>query len=353
MNPEEYLDRLIERNEHGELYIPSTNDDVAASIAAAEALVQLKEINIPHGFANNLELSIRACAHSLTEQSRLNIPLAQSRSPIGRQSFFKRRTWVALLRVAAVFFVACVGVLTASARSLPGDALYSLKQAETQFTLTFAGAPQNRASLQIDHLRSALVDLNTVVNQGRDDDAIRLALDTVAAKTSDSLEVVAALPMDSERAAAQQNLDSAIAQEEQALRQLFGNVDWPVRLAFTQQLGALGDPVPTVTNVVVRPQSNGTLLITLTGSHFAPQAQLMIGGRQIGMVNQSIPTQLVAVLSNTAWTPGVYAIGVRNPDGTAAQFILNSDDGNNSDRQDSNHNRRGTPVPYPTGGSDN
>ena len=151
-----------------------------------------------------------------------------------------------------MFIVACVGVLTASARSLPGDALYSLKQAETQFTLTFAGAPQNRATLQIDHLRSALVDLNTVVNEGRDDDAIRLALDTVAAKTSDSQEAVAALPVDSEREAAQQDLDSAIAQEEQILRQLLNNVDWPVRLAFTQQLGALGDPVPTVTNVVVR-----------------------------------------------------------------------------------------------------
>ena len=353
MNPEEYLDRLIERREHGELYIPATNDDVAASMAAAEALTQLKEIDIPRGFANNLELSIRARARILTDQNRWSIPMAQSRSSVGPQRFFKRLTWVALLRVAAVLMVVSVGVLTASARSLPGDALYSLKQAEKQFTLTFAGAPQNRATLQIDLLRSALVDLNTVVNDGRDDDAIRLALDTVAAKTSDSQEAVAALPVDSVREAAQQDLVSALAEEEQTLRQLLNNVDWPVRLAFTQQLGTLGDPVPAVTNVVVRTQSNGTLLITLTGSHFAPQAQLMIDGQQNGMVSQSTPTQLVAIFSNAAWSPGAYSIGVRNPDGTAAQWIFNADDGNNQDRQNSNHNRHGTPVPYPTGSSDN
>ena len=32
MNPEEYLDRLIERHEQGELYVPAINDDVAASM---------------------------------------------------------------------------------------------------------------------------------------------------------------------------------------------------------------------------------------------------------------------------------------------------------------------------------
>ena len=44
-------------------------------------------------------------------------------------------------------------------------------------------------------------------------------------------------------------------------------------------MGALGDAVPTVTQVMVHPQSNGTLLITLTGTHFAPQAELIIDGR--------------------------------------------------------------------------
>jgi hypothetical protein len=251
-----------------------------------------------------------------------------------------------------VLIIAGVGVFTVSARSLPGDALYSLKQAEKQFSLTFAGAPQNLATTQIDHLRNALVDLTTVVNEGRNDDAIRLALDTVAAKTSDSQAEVAALPADAVREATQRNLDSAIAEEEQILRQLLNKVDWSIRLAFTQQLGSLGEPVPTVTNVVLRTQSNGMFLITLTGSNFAPQAQLMIDGQQNGMVSQSTPTQLVAISSNARWSPGAYALGVSNPDGTAAQMIVNSGYQNNPERDDSNHNRRGTPVPYPTGSPD-
>ncbi len=365
MNPEEYLDRLIERHEQGELYVSTINDEVAASMEAVEALLQLNEIHVPHGFANSLELSIRTRTRNLNEQNRGNISLtnsdslnelyhwnvssAQSRNGIKPKPLVKRRAWVTLLRIAAVFVIAGVGILTASSRSLPGDALYSLNQAEKQFTLTFAGAPQNRASLQIDQLQSALLDLNTVVKEGRDDDSIRMALETVAAETSDSQGAVAALPMDSTRGKEQQALASALAEEEQVLRQLLNSVNWPVRLALTQQLGSLGEPVPTVSNVVVRTQSNGTLLITVTGSYFAPQTQLMINGQPSGIVYQTTLAQLVAGSSNVTWyRGGSFAIGVRKPDGTAAQLIIDSVDENNTDKQDDNSSKHSIPVPYPT-----
>ncbi len=370
MNPEEYLDHLIERHEQGELYVPTINDEVAASMAAMEQLSQLNEIHIPHRFANHLELSIRARvrdlnmqntgnipylnSHNLNEQNRWNISPIQSHNTVKQQAIVKRRVWVALLRIAAVFVIVGVGVLTASARSLPGDALYSLNQAEKEFSLTFAGAPQNRATLQINQLQSALVDLNTVVKEGRDDDSIRLALNTVAAETSDSQEAVAALPADSTRGKAQQALTSALAEEEQILQQLLNRVDWPMQLDLTQQLGSLGEPVPTVSNAVVHLQSNGMLLITVTGSGFAPQAQLLIDGQQIGIVKQITPTQLIDYSNNIAWFKGgSYAIGVRNADGTAAQLIINSVNEDNSDKQDDNHSRHGTPIPYPTGGTEN
>jgi hypothetical protein len=368
MNPEEYLDRLIESHEQGELDVPIIHDEFTASMAAAEALTRLNDIRISHRFANSLELSIRARVRSLTEQNhwdiqptqphkltehnRWNIPSAQSSSSVIPQRAFKRRAWVTLLRIAAVLIIAGVGILTASARSLPGDALYSLNQAEKQLTLTFAGAPQSRAALQIDHLRSALLDLNAVVKEDRDDDSIRLALDTVAATTSDSQEAVAALPVNSASGETQQALTNVLAEEEQVLRQLLNSVDWPIRLAITQQLGSLGERVPTVTNVVVRPQSDGTLLIKVTGSYFAPQAQLIIDGLQNGMVRQIASTQLVADSSNGAWYRGAYAIGVRNPDGTAAQLLINTVDENSSDEQDNNSNKHGTPIPYPTGSPD-
>jgi len=338
MNPEEYLDRLIERREHEQEQLPVTNDEIAASLAAAEMLTQLQEVEVPPGFASRLEVAVRAHSRDLVRQNGRIIPMASPQSPAGSQRFPRRRAWVVMLRIAAVLMLACVGILTASTRSLPGDALYVMKQAEHQFTLTFAGAPQDRASLQIDQLRSALVDLSTVVNDGRDDDAIRLALDTVAAKTNDSREAVAALSAGPERATAQRSLDGVLAGEEQTLRHLLDHVDWPVRLAFTQQLGALGDPVPTVTHVMLRTQSNGTLLITLTGTHFAAQAELIIDGRPAGMVSQTTSQQLVAVISNSAWSPGSYAVGIRNPDGTAAQMVLNVDDNHY-------HSRQATPQP--------
>jgi hypothetical protein len=240
MNPEEYLDRLIERGEHGgEAQIPLANDEVAASLHAAEVLAQLQKIEVPPGFAHRLELSIRTRARSISEQHTETIPIARPRSSAGSQPFPRRRTWIALLRLAAVLMVACIGVLTASAQSLPGDALYGLKQAEKQLTLTFANNPQNRASDQIDQLRSALVDLNTVVNDGRGDDAIGLALDTVAAKTSGSQEAVAALPAGSEREAAQQGLDDVLAQEDQTLRHLL--VHKEALRAYCQEHGIKGD----------------------------------------------------------------------------------------------------------------
>ena len=353
MNHEEYLDLLIERRAYAEVHIPMANDKVAASLAAVEVLDQLQEIEVPPGFANRLELSIRTRARSLAEQNGGTVPLERPLSlaeqnggtmslerplsPAGSQRFLKRRAWIAVLRIAAVLMVACVGVLTATAHSLPGDALYGLKQAEHQFTLTFENNPQNRVSAQIDQLRSALVDLGAVVDDGRGDDAIRLALDTVAAKTIACRGEVAAVPAGSEREVAQRALDSILTEEEQTLRHQLDHVDWPIRLAFTQQLGALGDPVPTVTRVVVRQQFNGMLLITMTGSHFAPQAELIIDGRPAGMVSQTTPEQLVAVISNAALTPGAYAVGVRNPDGTAAQGVLNVND--------NNHSRQGTPGP--------
>ncbi len=348
MNPEEYVDRLLEQRERGEKQLPVITDEVAASLAAAEVLTQLREIAVPPEFAGYLELYLRARVRNFGQQTSTALPVVR---PVSRAGV--RRSWTAVLGFAAVLLAACISILTASARSLPGDTLYGLKQAEYQFTLNFASGPRDRASAQIDQLRNALVDLRTVVSAGRDDDAIRLALESVAVKTNDSRGAVAALPAGAERESAQRDLDGVLAQEEQTVRHLLDQADWPVRLACTQQLGALGDAVPTVTRVLVHPQSNGTLLITLTGTHFAPHAELMIDGRPGGTVSQSSSQQLVAVLSDAAWSAGAHALGVRNPDGTAAQMALSDEsDGHNGSgtpQPNDDHNRSGTPQPDDSG----
>ena len=141
---------------------------------------------------------------------------------------------------------------------------------------------------------------------------------------------VAALPDGSQRTSAQQDLTNVLAQEDQTVRQLLPQLDWPMRLLFTQQLGKLGDPVPTVTHVTVRAQLNGTLLITLTGTHFAPQAVFVLNGKSVGTVSQVTPGQLVAIIRTSQWSSGSHALGVLNPDGTAAQRVI-SGGGSNID----------------------
>jgi len=323
MNPEEYLDRLLERRERGEAQLSVTNDEIAASLAAAEILTQLQKIDAPPELASRLELSIRARARGLAQQNGRVFPTELSRGPASSHRSLRRRSWIIELVAAAVLLLVCIGTLMAYTRSLPGDSFYVLKQTEQQFARTFADDPQDYASVQIDQLHSSIVDLNTVVNDGRGDNVIRLALDIVAGKTSDSRMAVAVLPAGTGHEAEQRDLDGVLAEEDQTLRHLLDHVDWKIQLAFTKQLGSLGDPVPTVTYARVRMQWNGTLLITLTGTHFAPGAELIIDGRPEGMVSQSTSEQLVAIINSSMWSPGAHTLGVRNPDGTAAQTVFN------------------------------
>jgi hypothetical protein len=136
MNPDEYVDRLIERRERGEKQLPVITDEIAASLAAAEVLTQLREIAVPPEFAGYLELYLRAHARSFGQQTSTALPVVRPASRVG-----VRRSWTAVLGMAAVLLAACISILTASARSLPGDTLlYGLKQAEYQLTLNFASA---------------------------------------------------------------------------------------------------------------------------------------------------------------------------------------------------------------------
>ena len=68
MTPEEQLDHLIERWEHSALPEPGDGDELAARLAAAEALKHLQGVAEPPGFAARLEARVRARARSLTAQ---------------------------------------------------------------------------------------------------------------------------------------------------------------------------------------------------------------------------------------------------------------------------------------------
>ena len=60
MNPEEQLDRLIEQRQQGELPRRIGDEELAARLAAVDALTQLQEIEPPPVFAAQLEARLRA-----------------------------------------------------------------------------------------------------------------------------------------------------------------------------------------------------------------------------------------------------------------------------------------------------
>lgn len=325
MHPEEELDQLLdEQLLRGSQFAPSS-EAVAASLAAAKMLVQLQELAPPARFEHRLEGKIRASARAqrdsrLIETGKL-IPLPSAPgalSPLPRPR--KRRTWVATLGAVAVLLIAFASLLTFSAHNELPNLPFGWKQAQNQETLTARAEAQNAANAALGHLRNALADLTTVVNEGRDDRAIRQALKSVSLWTSMSREAVAALSPGSARQATQHNLNEVLAEEDQTLRLLLGRVGFSIKVAFTRQLGMLGDPVPRVIYVTVRAQTNGTLLISLTGKNFASRAQLMIEGKLTGTVIQRSASLLVAVVSGAQRFPEMDTIGVLNPDGTAAQM---------------------------------
>ena len=352
MTPEERLDRLLELREQGAPRLPLTSEDLAARIAAAAALEQLQAFDAPPEVDARLESLIRARARQLAHQQGGELPVPRPPERRHAHRFFSlRRGWGMALGIAAALLLLCVGVITAAASSLPGDPLYGLKQFEHQVRLSFASDQQDRAELATSQLQSGLADLNTVINERRGDDAIQQALDAVAAETRESQAAVASIPAGTEQAAAQRDLASVLAEEEQTLRSGLAHIDWPLRLAFTQQLGALGEAVPTVTQVDVQHPSTSTVTITLTGTNFASGALLTINGIPKGSVSKNAPTTLVVALNASDWPKGQVAVGVQNPDGTAAQITLKAG-GDDNDQDGDDQPRQGTPGATSTPGGD-
>lgn len=339
MKPEEYLDQLLEARSHGHPPLSVNDDEIAASLAAAEMLTRLQEIEVPADVTRRLEATLRTRVsarrpvqlNSLASLNENVLPPTRRRSSERTHREPKRRAWIAIGGVAAMLILAFAGLLALSAHTLPGGSGQGGNQVISPTTTIPA---QSRVNVDIALLRSALVDLSADVNDQRSDAVIQRALQTVASRSHDCQNAMAAVPTGSERDATQQDLNAALAEEERTVRQLLGQVDWPMRLLFTRQLGVLGDAVPTITHASAHVQQNGTVLITLTGTHFASQARLMVNGKSDGTVIKVLSDQLVASIPLSQGSPGTHAFGVLNPDGTAAQFIYTGED---------DHNGPGTP----------
>jgi hypothetical protein len=348
MTPEDYLNHLIEQQLGGSS-LPAS-DEEAAKIAAAAALVRLNTLEASQESAARLKARFRAEMRARQNGHLVHLerpPLASGQ----RSRTLFRRSWVSALSAAAVLLLACLGVAHAASSSLPGDPLYGVKQVEQQVSLAGAGSPAARARLQISQLQGALDDLETEVHAGRSDDDIRQALFIVATDTHSSQAAVATLTDGADQEALEQSLAKALQEERATVYRLLAPLDWPLRVAFTGQLGAVGAPVPTLTQVTFDEGSGDSLTLKLTGSNFAPGAVVVINGTPRGTISQQSQTELAARLNASDWPGGTATVGILNPDGTAAQLTVTYGEPHGGSGDGDDQGAEGTPGPTSTPGS--
>lgn len=354
MKPEDALERLLEHpwypsTPQQESLTQSEEEEIIACLAAAERLSHLQQVEVPTQFASRLEHSLRAQIrahrsqsltqeHDLADTQELRVvssrPLPSQQKP--RRTASRRHLVVALLGVAALLVFAFLSLLTLATH--PPPVARTASPVATARSSSSVPTVSAQAQLQTDlaSLQTELTTLKTAVVNQQGDTAIQAALQAVVTRTQACQNDVTAIPPGPLRTPAQQNVTRALTEEKQTLRHLLSPLSWPLRLAFTLQLGALGDPVPTVTHVDVHQQSNGTMLIVITGTHIDARARLVLDGHVLGTMNQSNAQQFVASIPTSQWVPGTHKVGVLNPDGTAAQGRSKGEDDPGSS---------GTPTP--------
>lgn len=355
MTPEDRVDRLISRRFAGDR-APTTEPDEVAPLAAAEELVNLRQIRVPATLASGLEARLRQAARDQQQrEQRGMLPLA-----LPRRTPHARRWVTGLASAAAILVVLGVVVLNASAASLPGDPLYSLKQFRNQIALSQAHTPATHAQVAIQQLQAAVQDLRAEVAAGHNDDAIAQAITVVAQDTSSAQGFVNSIPPGAALDQAQSDLAGALTDEQTTLRQLLPAAHWPVRVALTRQLGALGASVPTISQITASFGNSSLITLNITGTNFASGAQVFVNGVTITTVRSSSATQIVAAVERTVWNGQTHLVGVQNPDGTATQFTVPGRDTHDHKTPEptsipaaGKDHGHGTPTPDPHPGNEN
>jgi hypothetical protein len=343
MRREEQLDQLLEQQRLGMVHLTALDADDVERMTAAKSFARLNAIEIPSDMAQRIEARVRNRVNALQAERQVAEPSRLPRHLVERRPVM-RWAWIAALGTAVVLLFTFLGMTTAAANSLPGDALYGIKQWEQRVAVAWTGDQSARASLQLTQLQQAIADLRTVVSQHRSAATIEEALATVAADTQASQGAVHALPTGQPREALAHSLTKTLQEERGALHHLLSRVDWEGQLAVTRQLGALGEPVPTIAQVRMVEDTDDALVLTVNGKNFAPGAHLVINGSPRGIVLSNTPTTLrVLVQASDLPHHDAYTIGAVNPDGTAAQVRLAGGQDHPGQSEPGDHH--GTPGP--------
>src|SRR5262249_11566172 len=149
-----------------------------------------------------------------------------------------------------------------------------LKQWQNQIALNQATNPTAKAQTQITQLDQAITDFSSEISRKRSAADINAALAIV---TRDTLQAQASVALlhGQDQASALASLQQVADRERAILRGALLQVTFPSRVAFTKQLGSLGDTVLTITHMTLTLASNAQVVLTITGHDFQPGASVI------------------------------------------------------------------------------
>jgi len=167
---EDIVDRCIDLMQEGRtlnqclLLYPEVADDIEPLLRVARELGQLAK-SVPRQEALDAAVAAAGAASTrMSERQRFKRPAGKPESQRSRAGVVAFR-WVA---AAAAVLVLTIGLSTASARSLPGDLLYSLKLATERVAFVLTTSPDRRAELRLSFADTRLEELvRTAQSEGR------------------------------------------------------------------------------------------------------------------------------------------------------------------------------------------
>ncbi len=316
-----------------------------ARMAAAAEVQRLRNIQIPVSFASRLERQVRARSRELCEDGATE-SLPSLAAHTARQTRLpQRRMVIAVGSAITAMLVAVIFLAVASVNSVPGDWLYGIKQFGNQIALANASGPAAKAQVAVQQLQAALTDLRTEVANQRPDADVQQAIAVVVADTQNAQSATDAVPAGSDYATSQSALANVLSDERATLHSILSQRDWSLRLICTQQLGTLGETIPAITNVQVIPVSEDSSRLIITGTNFAAGARVYIDGRLLPAMPTGTATTLTVIAGGFESDDPVHAVGVQNPDGTAADLTVHFSAPANQGTPEPDDGGHGTPGP--------
>jgi hypothetical protein len=209
----------------------------------------------------------------------------------------------------------------AAAAAAPGTPLYGLHRFEQGVQVSLAGSAADQTRLHLDYAQEALTALQAATAHQQSGASYDDALATFADEMRAAATTLDGVGAGADRDALSAKFDQLRARGRADLHTALAFLSWPDRVMTTSVLGAMGDNVLHVSqaSMVYSDDEQHLWRISVSGSGFAPGAVLLVNGQPAGTIVSNTPTTLVAKMTGDESSPAPSAIGVANPDDTAAE----------------------------------